>query len=121
MSRRTFSGALTELFDSTLAPLAAWTDGVLLITRLIVGVLMIYYGWPKLKDPAKNAHDFEGNGFKPGWAFGSLVLMAEFFGGILVLLGAYVWVAAAAFGFEMLLGTVVKATKWESGNWTGFP
>ncbi len=106
MSRRTFSGALTELFDSTLAPLAAWTDGVLLITRLIVGVLMIYYGWP-----AKNAHDFKGNGFKPGWAFGSPVLMAEFFGGILVLLGAYVWVAAAAFGFEMLLGTVVKATK----------
>ncbi len=92
-----------------------------MITRLIVGVLMIYYGWPKLKDPAKNAHDFKGNGFKPGWAFGSLVLMAEFFGGILVLLGAYVWVAAAAFGFEMLLGTVVKATKWESGNWTGFP
>ena len=31
-----------------------------------------------------------------------------------MLLGAYVWVAAAAFGFEMLLGTVVKSTKWHN-------
>lgn len=102
-----------RLLDPTLTPLAAWTDAVLLIARLIVGVLMLYYGWPKLKDPAKNARDFDGNGFKPGWVFGTLVLLAEFFGGILVLLGVYVWVAAAAFGFEMLLGAFTKATKWK--------
>jgi putative oxidoreductase len=114
LNRRMSGGALTGgLFDPTLAPLAVWTDAVVLIARLIVGVLMLYYGWPKLKDPAKNAHDFERDGFKPGWVFGTLVLLAEFFGGILVLLGVYVWVAAAAFGFEMLLGAIVKAIKWK--------
>jgi uncharacterized membrane protein YphA (DoxX/SURF4 family) len=46
-------------------------------------------------DPKKNAKDFDATGFRPGWLFGTLVLAAEFFGGIL-----------------MLLGTVVKATKW---------
>lgn len=98
--------------DPALAPLARWTDAVLLIARLITGVVMVYYGWPKLKDPAKNARDFEGNGFRPGWLFGSLVLAAEFFGGILILLGVYVWAAAAAFAFEMLLGAVMKAASW---------
>jgi hypothetical protein len=63
-------------------------------------------GW--LGDPTLAplaARDFDGDGFKPGWVFGSPVLLAEFFGGILVRLGAYMWVAAAAFGFEMRLGS----------------
>ena len=100
------------VLDSALAPLSRWTDAVLLVARLITGVVMLYYGWPKIRDPIKNAKDFDATGFRPGWLFGTLVLAAEFFGGILVLLGLYVWVAAAAFGFEMMLGTVVKATKW---------
>jgi uncharacterized membrane protein YphA (DoxX/SURF4 family) len=98
--------------DPALAPFSRWTDAVLLAARLIMGVVMLYYGWPKIRDPRKNAKDFDATGFRPGWLFGTLVLAAEFFGGILVLFGLYVWVAAAAFGFEMMLGTVVKATKW---------
>jgi len=77
-----------------------------------MAAVMLYYGWPKVRDPRKNAKDFDATGFRPGWLFGTLVLAAEFFGGILMLLGVYVWVAAAAFGFEMLLVTVVKSTKW---------
>jgi uncharacterized membrane protein YphA (DoxX/SURF4 family) len=79
-----------------------------------MAAVMLYYGWPKVRDPRKKAKDFDATGFRPGWLFGTLVLAAEFFGGILMLLGAYVWVAAAAFGFEMLLGTVVKSTKWHN-------
>ncbi|HEY7204310.1 MAG TPA: DoxX family protein [Methylomirabilota bacterium] len=101
------------MFDPALAPLARWTDAVLLVARLITGIVMVYYGWPKLRDPAKNAADFDRDGFKPGWLFGSLVLAAEFFGGILVLLGTYVWVAAAAFGFEMIMGFGMKAFAWK--------
>ncbi|HUM17781.1 MAG TPA: DoxX family protein [Candidatus Nitrosotalea sp.] len=101
------------LFDPALAPLARWTDAILLVARLIAGGVMVYYGWPKLRDPAKNARDFDRDGFRPGWLFGTLVLAAELFGGILVLAGVYVWVAAAAFGFEMLLGFVMKAFAWK--------
>jgi putative oxidoreductase len=104
---------MPTLLDPALAPLARWTDAVLLIARLITGGVMVYYGWPKVKDPAKNARDFDRDGFKPGWLFGSLVLAAEFFGGILVLLGVWVWVAAAAFGFEMVMGFGMKAFAWK--------
>ena len=48
------------------APLAGVVDIVLLIVRVVLGAIMIYYGWPKLKDPAKNARDFASMGFKPG-------------------------------------------------------
>ena len=71
-----------------LAPFSRWTDAVLRAARLIMGIVMLHYGWPKIRDPRKNAKDFDATGFRPGW------------------------VAAAAFGFEMMLGTVVKATKW---------
>jgi uncharacterized membrane protein YphA (DoxX/SURF4 family) len=73
-----------------------WTDAVLLVARLITGVVMLYYGWPKIRNPRKNAKDFDATGFRPGWLFGTLV-------------GA---TSSSAFGFEMLMGTIVKATKW---------
>jgi putative oxidoreductase len=95
-----------------LAPLAGFTDLALLIVRLVLGIVMLYYGWPKVKDPAKNARDFDGTGFRPGWLWGGIVLVTEFGGGLAVLVGLLTWVAAALIGVEMLLGFVVKATKW---------
>ena len=94
-----------------LAPLAGTVDIVLLIVRVVLGVIMIYYGWPKMKDPAKNAGDFASIGFKPGWFWGSVVLVVEFGGGVLIILGLLTPIAAALFGFEMLTGSIWKATK----------
>src|SRR5919108_5003901 len=94
-----------------LAPLAGVVDIVLLIVRVVLGVIMIYYGWPKLKDPAKNARDFGSMGFKPGWLWGSVVLIVEFGGGLLIILGLLTPIAAVLFGFEMLVGSIWKATK----------
>ena len=78
-----------------LAPLAGLSDLVLLIVRVVLGIVMVYYGWPTVKDPAKNARDFDGTGFRPGWLWGGIVLATEF-------------------GFEMLVGFVVKAAKWRT-------
>jgi uncharacterized membrane protein YphA (DoxX/SURF4 family) len=66
---------------------------VLLVIRPIMGVTMVYYGWPKVRDPKKNATDFEAKGVKPGMFWGTLIL--EFGGGLAILLGLYAWVAAA--------------------------
>lgn len=93
------------------APLAGFEDAVLLVVRLIMGVTMVYYGWPKVRDPKKNAADFDAIGFKPGAFFGTLVLLAEFGGGITILLGVYAWLGAAAFGLEMLVGAIWKITR----------
>jgi putative oxidoreductase len=95
-----------------LAPLAGYTDVVLLVVRLVLGIVMAYYGWAKVKDPAKNARDFERDGFRPGWLWGSIVLVTEFGGGLAVVAGLLTWVAAALIGFEMLTGFLTKAFKW---------
>jgi putative oxidoreductase len=96
--------------DAAAAPLAGFLDAVLLVVRVIMGVTMVYYGWPKVRDPKKNAADFEAIGFKPGALWGTLVLLVEFGGGLAILLGVYVWVAAALIAGEMAVGTVWKAT-----------
>lgn len=88
------------------------TDLVLLIVRVVLGIVMVHYGWPKAKDPAKNAQDFERNGFRPGWLWGGIVLVTELGGGLAVLVGVLTWLAAALIGFEMLVGFVTKAAKW---------
>jgi uncharacterized membrane protein YphA (DoxX/SURF4 family) len=66
---------------------------------------------PKVRDPKKNAADFASNGFKPGWFWGTLVVVVEFFGGIAILLGFYAWIAAALMACHMATGTVGKITK----------
>jgi hypothetical protein len=35
------------------------TRRLLLVIRPIMGVTMVYYGWPKVRDPKKNAGDFD--------------------------------------------------------------
>ena len=93
------------------APLAGFADEVRLVIRLIIGVTMIYYGWPKVRDPKKNAADFASIGFKPGWFWGTVVLVVEFVGGIAILLGFYAWIAAALMAGHMATGTAWKITK----------
>ena len=93
------------------APLAPYADVMLLVARLVVGVVMVYYGWPKVRDPARHFKEFEQTGFKPASFWGSIILVVEFFGGLAMLLGVVVWAAAALFGFEMLMGTIWKITK----------
>jgi uncharacterized membrane protein YphA (DoxX/SURF4 family) len=94
-----------------LIPLASFSDSILLLLRIIAGTIMIYYGWPKIKDLVQNAKDFENMGFKPGWLHGTIVAAVEFLGGLGILLGFLIWIPAAAFGFEMLLGAGWKITK----------
>jgi putative oxidoreductase len=93
---------------STWAPLAPWADLVTLLVRLLMGGILVYYGWPKVKDPRKNADDFGKIGFTPGWFWGSLVLLTEFGGGLAIAAGVYTWVAAALVAVEMFTGTVWK-------------
>jgi len=94
-----------------LAPLASLQNTVLLAVRLVAGSIMIYYGWPKIRDLQSNAKDFADMGFKPGWLHGSIVAFVEFVGGLGVLIGFLTWIPAAAFGFEMLMGTAWKINK----------
>ena len=98
---------------SILTPLAPLSDIVLLIVRIIMGIVMIYYGYHKITNLRSNAEDFVKMGFKPGIFWGTIVAFVEFFGGIAVIIGVYIWLAVALFGFQMIMGTIWKITKTE--------
>jgi putative oxidoreductase len=84
------------------------SEWILLIARVILAAVMIFYGWPKIRDLASNANDFEEMGFKPGILWGTLIAIVEFAGGIAILLGFYAELAAASFGFQMMVGAFWK-------------
>jgi putative oxidoreductase len=91
--------------------LSAYSDWILLIIRVILGMTFIYFGWPKIKDLKKNAGDFEGMGFKPGMFWGTIVALIEFVGGIAIVLGVYVGYLGALMVLHMFTGTIWKVTK----------
>lgn len=84
------------------------TQWILLLVREILAVIMLYYGWPKIKNLGSNANDFVQMGFKPGVVWGTLIAVVEFVGGLAIVIGLYAELAAALFGFQMLVGTFWK-------------
>jgi len=87
------------------------SDWVLLFVRLVLGVVMVYYGWPKIKDLKSNAKDFVKMGFSPGWLWGTVTAVVEFVGGIAMLIGFLAEIAAFFFALQMIVGTIWKITK----------
>jgi len=100
-------------------PTIVQSDQILLIARVILGAIFVYYGWPKLKDLAKNAKDTSKMGFKPGMFWGTILVVAEFIGGIALIIGFFAEIAALIIAFEMLVGTFWKI-KLKKGfpNWS---
>lgn len=83
----------------------AW---ILLLARLVLAAVMVYYGWPKMRDLSANAADFEKMGFRPALFWGTLIAAVEFVGGLAVFFGLCAELAAALFAFQMLVGTFWK-------------
>jgi putative oxidoreductase len=81
---------------------------ILLLARIALGIVMTYYGWPKIRDLTSNAKDFARMGFKPAFFWGTLIAIVEFVGGVAILLGLFAELAAALFGFQMMVGTFWK-------------
>ena len=85
------------------------SDWVLLFVRVVLGVVMIYYGWPKIKN--LNANDFAKTGYKPGWLWGTIIASIEFIGGIAVFIGLLAEIAAFFFAVQMIVEMVWKIAK----------
>lgn len=79
------------------------------VPRLILAVLLIAHGWPKIKNLKATAHNFDNMGFKPGSLWGTIAALLEFVGGIGLFFG--VWVAYLSFLF-MLQFFVIIVWKW---------
>lgn len=88
-----------------------YSDFALAFLRIVLGILLLAHGWPKLKALKTTAANFDGMGFKPGAFWGPLVAIAEFFGGLALVLGAETEFVAAAVAIEFLVITIWKITR----------
>ena len=79
--------------------------------RLVLGVIFLVHGWPKLRNLKQTAAGFSGMGFKPGGFWGTLVALLEFFGGIALVLGFYTQTFAALFALQFLTIIVWKIAR----------
>lgn len=97
-------------------PLFVMSDWALLATRLVVGIIFLAHGWPKIKDLRSTASSFEMMGFKPGSLWGTLIAILEVFGGVSMILGFMVQPLGLLFAIEMLVAILwVKRGQGLSG------
>jgi len=99
----------------------------LAVVRMLVGAIFITHGWPKLAaalaDPRvpQFAAQLHRMGFVPGVGWAWAVTLVEFLGGVCLLLGVLVPVAAALIGIEMVVaGVTVNLARgyyWTRGGW----
>ena len=82
----------------------------LLVLRLALGASFMFYGYPKLSEPARALKAFAGYGFPSYFAYISGIL--ELFGGGLLVLGLFTRGAALLLAIEMglMLGRVELPT-----------
>src|ERR1700691_1298007 len=84
----------------------------LLVLRLALGASFMFYGYPKLTDPARALKSFVGYGFPSYFAYLSGIL--ELFGGGLLIIGLFTRGAALLLAIEM--GIVLARVKFPAAG-----
>ncbi|MCL4403839.1 DoxX family protein [Patescibacteria group bacterium] len=68
-------------------PLWVFSDWGLLVLRVVLGLVLIVHGYPKLRGLKQTAGNFSQMGFKPGIFWATIVMLLEVVGGIFLILG----------------------------------
>ena len=92
-----------------------FSDWAFLVLRIILGVILVVHGWPKIKNIKKTAGFFKKIGFKPGSFWGMVVALVEFVGGMFLILGFFTQVISLLIfiQFLIILITVKKASQFK--------
>jgi putative oxidoreductase len=77
-------------------------DAALLILRVVLGIIMLYHGWPKVTDLGGTIEGFTGMGIPIPPLAALISTVAEVGGGLLLLLGALTDVAGLLVAIDML-------------------
>jgi putative oxidoreductase len=77
-------------------------DAALLILRVVLGVIMLYHGLPKLMDFGGTVAGFGGMGVPVPTLSAAFATIAEVVGGILMLVGVATDIAGLLFAIDML-------------------
>ena len=83
-----------------------WSGIILFVLRVFFGALFVIHGWPKIKDLAKNAKNFERMGFHPGLFWGTIVALLEFFGGLALIAGLFTQVFGLLLAIQMVTAAI---------------
>ena len=87
------------------------TDAALLILRVVLGIIMVYHGWPKLTNLGGTIQGFTGMGIPLPALSAVLATVAEFGGGHLLLLGVHTDIAGLLIPLEMLAPIILVHAK----------
>jgi putative oxidoreductase len=94
--------------QNILNALVAQTGWTILLIRIVLGVIFIAHGWPKLKNFKGTVGWLGGAGFKPGWLWAGLLTAGELLGGLCILAGFYVQIAALVLTVSMIVAMIYK-------------
>ena len=81
-------------------------DAALLIIRVVLGIIMLYHGWPKLTNLGGTIEMFTGIGVPIPPLAATFSMVAEVGGGFLLLLGVLTDIAGLLFAID-ILGAIV--------------
>jgi putative oxidoreductase len=77
----------------------------LLIIRVVVGIVFIYFGWDKVSDMTTTVNNFSQMGFHAFWAY--VASYVEFIGGIALVLGFGTKIVGILLAITMAVATYV--------------
>lgn len=84
-------------------PLFIFSDWAFLVLRIALGVVMIYHGFPKLKNLKATGEAFSGMGFRPGVFWAWIVGILEGIGGVFLVIGLLTQVVSLLLAMEFLV------------------
>jgi len=88
--------------------LLIFSDWSVLLLRVVLGLIFLVHGWPKIKKLKETAQNFEMMGFKPGAFWGTIIAIVEFVGGLFLITGLFTSITAIVLAIEMLVATIWK-------------
>lgn len=95
-----------------MSPLTVYSDYGLLILQVVLGIIFVYHGLPKLKNPKAVAVGMFGSETL-AW-FPLLIGILELLSGIGLVIGLFVEYAALVIAFIMAGATSMKILKWKA-------
>lgn len=94
--------------------LLIWSGWAIFFLRIILAIILIAHGLPKLKNVSATAQWMTSAGFRPGKLWAITALIIEFFGGIFLLFGFLVQIIALLLVVQFLIIVIWRIIKHQS-------
>lgn len=94
--------------------LLIYSDWTILLLRVVLALIFLAHGWPKIKNLKANAQWFQSVGFRPGVLWGTVAALVEFVGALLLIVGLFTPIVSL-----LIAGQMTVAALWKIKNGKG--